>query len=57
MGEQEGLLPWMPAGASSWSCLFCHNKKSKAGFECERTGTSEKWERQKGGEKSWDLTV
>lgn len=57
MGEQEGLLPWMPAGASSWSCLFCHNKKSKAGFECERTRTSEKWERQKGGEKSWDLTV
>ena len=57
MGEPEGLLPWTPAGASSWSCSFVIIKKAKEGFECERTRTSEKRQRQKRGEKSWDLTA
>lgn len=57
MGEPEGLLPWTPAGASSRSCSFVIIKKAKEGFECERTRTSEKRERQKRGEKSWDLTA
>lgn len=41
--------------------LLCHRKKkereeeAKGPFECERT--SEKRERQKRGEKSWDLTA
>lgn len=40
--------------------LLCHNKKkkkAKEGFKCERMWTSEKSERQKRGEKSWDLTA
>lgn len=54
VGELEGLLPWTPAGASSWSCSFViiekkKKKEAKERFECERT--SEKRERQK-GEKS-----
>lgn len=53
VGELEGLLPWTPAGASSWSCSFVIiiiiKKEAKEPFECERT--SEKRERQK-GEKS-----
>lgn len=56
LGELEGLLPWTPAGASSWSCSFViikkkREKKAKEGFECERTQTSEKRERQKKGRK------
>lgn len=38
--------------------LLCHNKKkAKEGFECEKTLTSEKRERQKREEKSLDLTT
>lgn len=29
VGELEGLLPWTPAGASSWSCSFVIIEKKK----------------------------
>lgn len=56
VGELEGLLPWTPAGASSWSWSFVIMKKKKAKerFECERT--SEKRDKKR-GKKSWDLTA